>query len=205
MSGTVQKGFAWVRVEKVRAGDLRKVVAINQVARGQIEGGQVGGMLADLAGKNLFQQVRVGERAPGEALLPRIGADIEGAAAAGRVQDDGLGFADAKGVDEIGYLWPRVMLAPPMPLLGSEQILEDVADDILVEVAKVKVVQQLDEGPPPFDRRIGQERDAVNEPAVKDRLVIVRNDFGLVKKLGEKGAQSLRLGNMLGNFQFRAA
>src|SRR5208283_1117719 len=104
--------FVTAGVKKISACDEWKVFAVNQVARRQVQRGQMPGVVADFTGIKLGKQAGVRKRTTRQMFFSRISAHGKSAAAAGRVKHHGVGAANAKGIDDINDFWLGVVLSP---------------------------------------------------------------------------------------------
>ena len=76
-------------------------------------------------------------------FLPSVSANWECTAATGRIEHDRVAVANAEGVDYIHNGRLRIVLSPPVTFFGAQQILEDVADNILTELPKIEIIEEF--------------------------------------------------------------
>ena len=120
----------------------------------------MGGEVGDIDAEEIGQQPAMG---PGRGQLPLadIGPDQKGAAAAGRVHDLFIAPADTEAVDEVNHFRTGVELAELVTLFGRDEALKDAADDLIIELGKIEVVDLVDERAPMGDGGVGVKRQAV--------------------------------------------
>ena len=200
--GQVHQRPAGLDVEEVAPRHLRVVLLVDQVAGGEVDRRQVGGEAGQVHAVEVAEAAAVIARRV-KLALAGVGADEERAAPARRVHDPLAAGADGKGVHQVYDLCAGVVLAVLVALLGADEPLEDRADDLVVDLGEVELVDLLDELPPVGDGRVGVEGDARGDRSVaggaEDGLVVARDLTGPREEPLQVQPQRVAGGDVLGH------
>jgi hypothetical protein len=97
----------------------------------------------------------------------------------------GVGFSNTERVDEVNDLGFRVVLPEPVPLLGTNQALENVTDNVVVELREVERLYLVQEVAPTINSGVVKEGQDIAEITIEYRLIIMRGRLCFVKVLGQ--------------------
>lgn len=124
----------------IAAPDAGIIIIVAQVADGQVDRGEMAGILQDVATVDIRKELRMVHQRI-EVFLPGVAAHEEGSATAGWIEDFRFSFPDGKGVNQIHDFGERVMLAIAVPLLGADELFVHSPDHVERNVPKIVFVE----------------------------------------------------------------